>query len=138
MAGDLTKISLSFKKKDDFDLPWWRTLIYERQRVLANMAFNLGIDGLLGFRHTLLAMEQGRYDEAVIGMMGSKWAGQVGDRAVRLAKMMKGTVPVEVPVPVAPIPVPALPPIAPPATPVASGLASLLTSLFQLFKRKPQ
>ena len=72
----------------DDKLPWWRKLDYERQRVIANMAFNLGINGLMGFKNTLAAVEQGRYSAAGAGMAASKWATQVGARADRLVDMM--------------------------------------------------
>lgn len=74
-------------------LPWWRELSEVRQRVLVNMCFNMGIGntkkGLLSFRNTLAAIKDGRYDDAARGMLASKWARQVGDRAKRLAYMMK-------------------------------------------------
>lgn len=73
----------------DAHLGWWRTLSYARQRVLANMAFNLGIDGLLGFKNTIQRIKDGDYDGAASGMMLSKWAAQVGARAKRLADLMK-------------------------------------------------
>ena len=75
---------------EDLDdrLPWWRELSEARQRVMVNMAFNLGIDGLLGFKNTLAAVKDGRYSDAAKGMLSSKWARQVGDRAKRLANMM--------------------------------------------------
>ena len=68
--------------------PWWRNMSYVRQRVIANMTFNLGIPRLAGFKNTLAAMEQGRYTSAAAGMMASLWAKQVGKRAERLAEMM--------------------------------------------------
>ena len=77
-----------FEALDDH-LPWWRALSEVRQRVLANMAFNLGIGGLLGFNNTLAAVKDERYAEAAKGMLASKWARQVGDRAKRLAEMME-------------------------------------------------
>ena len=80
--------------EDDLDkhLPWWRRMSEARQRVIANMRFNLGMQGLIGFKNTLKAMESGRYDDAASGMLSSKWASQVGDRAKRLADIMrKGT-----------------------------------------------
>jgi lysozyme len=73
----------------DKNLGWWRGLSDARKRVLANMAFNLGIAGLLGFRNTLKAVAEGRYSDAADGMLASKWATQVGARAQRLAKMMR-------------------------------------------------
>ena len=72
----------------DSQLGWWRTLTLPRQRVLANMAFNLGITGLLGFRNTLQFIRDGAYEDAAKGMLASKWAKQVGQRANRLAAMM--------------------------------------------------
>lgn len=73
----------------DATIPWWSTLSDARQRVLISMAFNLGIKGLLGFKNTLAMVKAGDYVGAAEGMLNSKWAKQVGDRAVRLSKMMK-------------------------------------------------
>jgi lysozyme len=73
----------------DASLPWWRSLDEVRQRVLINMAFNLGIRGLLGFKNTLAAVKAGQWDKAAKGMLASKWADQVKGRAARLAHMMK-------------------------------------------------
>lgn len=69
-------------------LPWVKTLDPVRRRVLENMAFNLGVKGLLGFNNTLEAVRAGRYNQAASGMLTSKWAGQVKGRAVRLAQEM--------------------------------------------------
>ena len=76
---------------DELDraLPWFRIMSDNRQRVLANMSFNLGLPTLLQFKATLAAMQAGRYDDAAAGMMDSKWSSQVGQRAVRLAQMMR-------------------------------------------------
>ena len=84
LAADLVEVFVQL----DMKLPWWRKLDYERQRVLVNMAFNLGINGLLGFKNTLAAVQQGRYSAAGAGMAASKWATQVGARADRLVDMM--------------------------------------------------
>lgn len=80
----------------DNALPWWEDLNDVRQRVLANMTFNLGLPKLLGFKNTLAAMRQGRYADAANGMLNSAWATQVGigtqanpGRALRLANMMR-------------------------------------------------
>lgn len=73
----------------DRTMPWWRTMTEARQGVLANMAFNLGISRLAGFKNTLAYMQAGRYDAAAAGMLDSLWAKQVGARADRLAKIMR-------------------------------------------------
>ncbi len=72
----------------DAKLPWWRSMDEVRQRVILNMAFNLGVPGLLGFKNTLAAVQAGKYEDAAKGMLASRWAGQVGARAQRLAQMM--------------------------------------------------
>lgn len=68
--------------------PWYTKLDDVRQRVLIDMAFNLGIGGLLAFTKMLAAVERGDYIEAADEMLSSKWSGQVGARARRLAEMM--------------------------------------------------
>jgi len=69
-------------------LPWFTQLDDVRQRVLLDMAFNLGAQGLLQFRLTLDAVRTGRYQQAATMMLESQWAGQVGQRARRLSQMM--------------------------------------------------
>lgn len=85
LANDIKKAMAGL----DQSIPWWRNLTPARQRVLVSMAFNLGIGGLLGFKNTLAMVKAGDYAGAARGMLQSKWAGQVGDRAVRLAAMME-------------------------------------------------
>lgn len=72
----------------DKHLPWWSTLDDVRQNVLLDMCFNMGIKTLCSFVNTLQFIEAGDYAAAVKGMQSSKWAKQVGPRAVRLEKMM--------------------------------------------------
>ena len=70
-------------------LPWYWALSDARRGVIENMAFNLGIGGLLGFRRMLAHCQAGEWDAAARAMLDSKWAGQVGDRAGRLAEQMR-------------------------------------------------
>lgn len=70
-------------------LPWTQGLDEVRYAVIANMAYNLGIGGLLTFQKFLAAAEAGRWDEAAAEMLDSEWRAQVKGRAVRLAKMMR-------------------------------------------------
>ena len=76
-------------KELDQSIPWWRTLSSNRQAVLTNMCFNLGLKGLMGFKNTLEMIRTGQYDKAAAGMLKSKWATQVGRRANELSEMMK-------------------------------------------------
>jgi lysozyme len=72
----------------DMRFPWWRELDEVRQRVIANMGFNLGIGTLATFVNTINAMQTGDYVSAAAGMAASEWATQVGDRATRLIQAM--------------------------------------------------
>ena len=71
-------------KELDKNLPWWKDLDDNKQRVMANMAFNLGLPRLKNFKKFLAAMKAGDFETAAEEMMDSKWANQVGARAVRL------------------------------------------------------
>ena len=71
----------------DAHLPWWRTLDDVRQDVLVEMTFNLGIGGVLKFHRTLAAVQAGRWAMASADILLSKWSGQVGERAARLAEI---------------------------------------------------
>ena len=84
LDNDIQRTSDSLDK----NLPWWKTLDEVRQRVILNMAYNLGINSLLGFKNTLAMIKTGKYTEAAAAMLNSKWAGQVGARAQRLAEQM--------------------------------------------------
>jgi len=73
----------------DEHLSWWRDLSQTRRHVLVDMAFNLGVFGLLKFQNALKAMQEERFADAAVEMLDSRWAQQVGNRAKTLAKMMK-------------------------------------------------
>lgn len=69
-------------------LPWISRLDPARKGVLINMAFQMGVAGLLGFRNTLAMVEAGRYGDAAKLMLESKWARQTPVRAQRLSNQM--------------------------------------------------
>jgi lysozyme len=74
----------------------WATLELDvpRREALVNMVLNLGPGnadagtGLLGFRKFLTHLHAKDYKAAAVEMMLSKWAGQVGPRARRLAQQI--------------------------------------------------
>ena len=70
-------------------LPWVKTLDNVRMLVLVDMAFNMGILGLLKFKKMLAAVELGDYAKAADEMVSSKWYVQVGNRGRRLVLMMR-------------------------------------------------
>ena len=60
-----------------------------RIRVLLDMAFNVGLPRLRGFKRMWAALENHDYEEAAKEMLDSKWARQVKTRAYTLARMME-------------------------------------------------
>jgi lysozyme len=60
-----------------------------RQRAVLNMAYNLGVPTLLRFTDTLRALEAGRWEDAARHALDSRWARQVGQRANRLAAVLR-------------------------------------------------
>lgn len=70
-------------------LTWLKSLDDARQNVLVNMAFNLGVAGLLSFKNMLEECKNEQYNFASIEMLDSEWAKQVGYRAEELAEQMR-------------------------------------------------
>jgi lysozyme len=85
LQNDISEFTESVKD----NWPWWGDLDDVRQRVVVDMAFNMGVAGLSKFSKTLGHIESGRYEEAGDEMLDSRWAEQVGQRADRLSQMMK-------------------------------------------------
>lgn len=68
---------------------WFEGLSDARKAVVVNMMFNLGLRKFKGFRRMIAALEREDYEAAADEMLDSKWARQVGQRAVRLAQQMR-------------------------------------------------
>lgn len=97
-GGGITREESAFLLHNDIDrhtdevfdrLPWARKLDPARQGVLVAMAFQMGINGLLGFKNTLALIQAGNYEGAAKGMLNSKWASQTPERAHRMAEQMR-------------------------------------------------
>lgn len=68
---------------------WYNALDTNRQGAIVNMCFNIGLPSLLKFKNMIAAIKDGDYELAAIEMKESKWFKQVGDRAVRLIRVMR-------------------------------------------------
>jgi|TARA_Y100000361_G_C11128308_1_gene327354 lysozyme len=77
--------------EDELDVWWkdWRTMDETRQRVVADMLFNMGRPTLAKFKNFLSALQEQDYERASVEMMDSNWARQVKGRADTLARMMR-------------------------------------------------
>ena len=69
--------------------PWFHTLNDVRQNIIANMAYQLGIDGLLKFKRFLMACQEHDFDTAADEILDSKAARQAPERFQRHAVSMR-------------------------------------------------
>lgn len=60
------------------------------RRALANMAYQLGVPGLMRFKKMLAALEREDRAEAAREALDSRWARQTPNRAARVAKLIRG------------------------------------------------
>lgn len=58
----------------DGALPWWRSMAIPRQAVLLEMAYQMGLNGLVRFHGALTAMHAGNWALAKAQMLNSDWA----------------------------------------------------------------
>ena len=85
LGNDVAKATSGIRQ----NLPWADDLNDARMGVLINMAFNMGVSGLLKFPGMLGKLQRKLYDEAAAEMIDSAWYHQVGDRAKRLVTQMQ-------------------------------------------------
>ena len=71
----------------DANLSWWRGRPEHVQRGMANMAFQLGINRLLGFKKMLSALHAGDYETAQAEGKDSAWYKQTPARAERVLNL---------------------------------------------------
>ncbi len=70
-------------------IPFFDKLDDERRYALLDMAFNLGIAGLLKFKKMLSYLGVGNYRQAAVECLASKYAKDTGRRAERIAKTIE-------------------------------------------------
>lgn len=70
-------------------LPWFESRPQPVKEALVNMAYQMGIAGLLSFRRTLAHIESGRYSEAADEALRSRWATQTPERAKRVTDLIR-------------------------------------------------
>ncbi len=94
----ITEASANMVLQDDVD--WFANALYKsvhyfknidpvRQAVLIDMAFNLGLIGLMKFEKMWTAISHSNWAAAADALIDSKWAVQVGARATENAKIMR-------------------------------------------------
>lgn len=67
---------------------WFRKLSPNRQNVVLNMSYQLGMTGLLKFKHMIWRLKHGYWKAAANAMVNSRWYRQSGHRSKSLVKQM--------------------------------------------------
>ena len=73
----------------DRQIVWFRDLNVVRRDALTNMAYQMGVAGVLKFKNMLNSMYRGDFDKAYREALNSKWAKQTPNRAHEVAEMIR-------------------------------------------------
>ena len=60
-----------------------------RKDAIIDLCFNIGLPRMKGFKKALAAMDGADYDTAATEFLDSRWAKQVGSRAVTITNMIR-------------------------------------------------
>lgn len=85
LENDVSAVVSSLSRQITF----WNRLNDPRKAVLMNMAFQMGVGGLMKFKRTLAMIEAGEYAQAADNMLTSLWAKQTPRRAKEMANQMR-------------------------------------------------
>ena len=79
------------QKRDELiiAMPFVYNLPDDKQKVLYEMSYQMGVTGVLLFKRMWSALKSGDFERASKEMLDSRWAVQTPERAERLAKKMK-------------------------------------------------
>lgn len=69
--------------------PWVMDQPQDVQRALANMSYQLGVNGLLRFKNMISALRHGNRAEAAAHALDSAWARQTPSRAIRVTDLIR-------------------------------------------------
>ena len=92
IADEFLRMDISNAINDFWSLPLQYRRALEgnaRKRAIINMLFNMGRPKVLKFKKMWQAIEAKNFPSAAREMLDSKWARQVGNRAIRLAEIME-------------------------------------------------
>ena len=85
LHNDINEFETQLKER----LYWFEQIHEDAQAVLIMMCFNMGLGGLLQFQKTLEHLKNENYKMAADEILNSKWANQVGQRAVNYSEILR-------------------------------------------------
>jgi len=69
--------------------PWMSSWNDARSSAIINLTFNIGINGVKKFKNALSSMKENDFENGAFHLLDSKWAAQVGDRAIEIAEQIR-------------------------------------------------
>lgn len=85
LANDIARCAVELSKAFN----WFQDLNTVRREAMINLCFNLGLTRLLNFKRALAAMRAKDYAKAAEEFLDSRWADQVGQRAIEVTDMIR-------------------------------------------------
>ena len=95
LSEDEAELLLKHRLKQKRDelieaMPFVYNLPDDKQKVLYEMSYQLGVRGLLLFKRMFRALKSGDFETASKEMLDSRWAKQTPNRAKKLSEIMRG------------------------------------------------
>ena len=85
LANDVARVN----KELIISFPWFAELDEVRKDAIMDMCFNMGLPRLMQFKKALGAMSAKNYDSAAVEFLDSRWAKQVGQRAISITDIIR-------------------------------------------------
>ena len=85
LSGDVKRVQVELINT----FTWFSELDEVRKDAMTDICFNIGLPRLLKFEKSLAAMSIGDYDRAADEFLDSRWANQVGARAITITDMIR-------------------------------------------------
>ena len=73
----------------EFNFDWFKELDEVRRDAMINLCFNIGVTSLKKFSKAIAAMNVHDYETASMEFLDSRWASQVGTRALDVTDMIR-------------------------------------------------
>ncbi|MBQ8609916.1 MAG: glycoside hydrolase family protein [Campylobacter sp.] len=90
VADKILRLKLAKLTSKVYDaIPWLNNSPKQVQEVVIEMAYQMGVDGVLKFKNTLNFIKENDYKNASSNMMKSLWAKQTPNRAKKLANIIE-------------------------------------------------
>ena len=85
LANDLQRVEAELSQAFE----WYDSLNDARKDAMMDICFNLGLPRLMLFKKSLAAMSNRHYEIAAVEFLDSRWAVQVGQRAVTISEIIR-------------------------------------------------